>query len=128
INYRDNAAWGAKVKGLTDGLGVDHVIELGGPGTLTESIEAVRVGGHISLIGVLTGRQGEVPTALLMAKQVRLQGLVVGSRRQQQQYVAALESSDSRPVIDSTFTIENLADAFRYQEKGSHFGKMCVEW
>lgn len=128
INYRANAAWGSKVKEFTDGRGVDHVIELGGPGTLSQSIDAVRVGGHISLIGVLTGRQGDVPTALLMAKQVRLQGLVVGNRRQQQEYVTALEGSDSRPVIDSTFTLENLADAFRYQEKGSHFGKICVEW
>jgi D-arabinose 1-dehydrogenase-like Zn-dependent alcohol dehydrogenase len=57
------------------------------------------VGGHISLIGVLTGRQGEVPTARLMGRQVRLQGLVVGNRRQQQEYVAALEASNVRPVM-----------------------------
>ena len=99
---------------------------LGGPETLTQSIEAVRVGGHISLIGVLTGRQGEVPTAPLMAKQVRLQGLIVGSRRQQQEYVAALEASDLRPIIDRSFTIEDLAEAFRCQERGNHFGKLSL--
>jgi NADPH:quinone reductase-like Zn-dependent oxidoreductase len=74
---------GKKVRDLTGG-GVDHVVEVGGPGTLAHSITAVRVGGHIALIGVLTGRQGEIPTAVLMAKQARLQGLIVGSRRQQQ--------------------------------------------
>ena len=80
------------MRDLTGG-GVDHVVEVGGPGTLAQSIAAVRVGGHISLIGVLTGREGEVPTVDLMAKQARLQGLVVGSRRQQQDYVPALEQS-----------------------------------
>ena len=69
INYKTTPAWGEKVQELTDGQGVDHVIEVGGPGTLPESIEAVRIGGHISLIGVLTGREGEIPTAKLMAKQ-----------------------------------------------------------
>jgi Zinc-binding dehydrogenase len=94
--------------------GVDHVVEVGGPGTLAQSIAAVRVGGHISLIGVLTGRQGEVPTVDLMAKQARLQGLMVGSRRQQQDYVAALEQSGVRPVLDSSFSLDQLADALCY--------------
>jgi NADPH:quinone reductase-like Zn-dependent oxidoreductase len=89
INYRQVPDWGKRVRDLTGG-GVDHVVEVGGPGALAQSITAVRVGGHISLIGVLTGRQGEVPTVYLMAKQARLQGLMVGSRRQQQDYVAAL--------------------------------------
>lgn len=128
INYREHPDWGARVKELTDGRGVDHVIELGGPGTLAQSIDAVRVGGHISLIGVLTGREGPVPTAALMAKQARLQGLIVGNRRQQQDYVRALEQNGVRPVIDKTFAFDELADAFRYQQSGSHFGKVCAEW
>ncbi|MBD1553059.1 zinc-dependent alcohol dehydrogenase family protein [Pseudomonas typographi] len=128
INYRSQPQWAEQVQALTGGRGVDHVIELGGPGTLAQSIKAVRVGGHISLIGVLTGRQGEVPTALLMAKQVRLQGLIVGNRRQQQAYVAALEQAGVRPVIDRTFALEQLADAFALQASGEHFGKICVQW
>lgn len=128
INYRHRADWGTAVRELTGGVGVDHVIELGGPGTLTQSIDAVRVGGHISLIGVLTGFQGDVPTAALMAKQARLQGLIVGSRRQQQEYVAALEQTGIRPVLDRTFALQHLADAFRFQESGAHFGKVVVEW
>jgi len=116
------------VREFTGGRGVDHVIEVGGPGTLAQSIEAVRVGGHIALIGVLTGREGNVPTSLLMARQAKLQGLIVGSRRHQQDYVRALESNGVRPVIDRTFPFDALPDAFRHQESGSHFGKICVEW
>ena len=80
------------------------------------------------MIGVLTGRQGEVPTVDLMAKQARLQGLMVGSRRHQQDYVAALGQSGVRPILDSTFPLDQLADAFRYQTSGVHFGKVAVEW
>jgi NADPH:quinone reductase-like Zn-dependent oxidoreductase len=80
------------------------------------------------LIGVLTGLQGEVPTVDLLAKQARLQGLMVGSRRQQQDYVAALEQSGVRPVLDSSFSLDQLADAFCYQASGVHFGKVAVEW
>lgn len=128
INYRRHEDWGAKVRDWTGGRGADHVLEIGGPGTLAQSIEAVRVGGHISLIGVLTGLGGDVPTGRLMTKQARLQGLIVGSRRQQQEFVAALSLSDIRPVIDRSFAFERLPDALRHQESGAHFGKICVEW
>jgi NADPH:quinone reductase-like Zn-dependent oxidoreductase len=86
------------------------------------------VGGHISLIGTLTGGGGQVPTAAMMIRQIRLQGLIVGSRRQQQQLVAAIDATGLRPVIDRTWPLEGLADAFRYQESGEHFGKICVEF
>jgi NADPH:quinone reductase-like Zn-dependent oxidoreductase len=128
INYRTNADWGTRVKAWTGGLGVDHVIEVGGPGTLPQSIEAVRVGGHISLIGVLTGRSGEIPTGILMRKQARLHGLIVGNRTQQQDYVRALEATGIRPVIDSVFVLEKIAEAFRHEESGRHFGKICLAW
>lgn len=128
INYRNTPDWGKAVLKLTEGHGVDHVIEVGGPGTLAQSIKAVRVGGHIALIGILTGRQGDVPTAVLMAKQARLQGLIVGNRRHQQEFVVALEKTGIRPVIDRSFPLEQLADAFRFQESGNHFGKIVVEW
>jgi len=128
INYRTSPDWGRQVLALTKGRGVDHVVEVGGPGTLGQSLQAVRVGGHVALIGVLTGFDGQVPTGLLMAKQARLQGLVVGNRRQQQEYVAALEQNNLRPVIDQSFPLEQLADAFQLQESGGHFGKIVVEW
>jgi len=128
VNYREQEDWGRTVRDWTGGRGVDHVVEVGGPGTLAQSIEAVRVGGHISLIGVLTGGAGEVPTAALMAKQARLQGLIVGSRREQQDFVRALDSSGIRPVVDRRFPLEQLADAFRFEMSGGHFGKIGIEW
>jgi NADPH:quinone reductase-like Zn-dependent oxidoreductase len=127
INYKTTAEWGKRVLELTDGRGVDHVIEVGGPGTLPQSIRACRIGGHIALIGVLTGRGGEIPTALLMAKQQRLQGIVVGSRQHQIDMLRALEAVELKPVIDKTFALADLADAFRYEESGAHFGKICVQ-
>lgn len=128
INYKKTPDWGQHVLDLTDGHGVDHIVEVGGAGTLTQSIQATKVGGHIALIGVLTGFSGEIPTMKLMSKQIRLQGLIVGNRRQQQEYIAALEQTAIRPIIHSSFPLEQLADAFRLQERGEHFGKIVVEW
>lgn len=128
INYKTEANWGRRVKELTDGRGVDHVIEVGGAGTLPQSIDAVCIGGHIALIGVLTGVAGEVPTARLMAKQARLQGLIVGSRTQQQEMVRGIEVSGLRPVIDRSFPLDQIGDAFRHEAAGQHFGKICLEF
>ena len=127
INYRQHA-WGARARDWTGGRGVDHLIEVGGPGTLAQSIAAVRVGGHISLIGVLTGLGGEVPTAALMAKQARLQGLIVGNRRHQVELVRAIDATGLRPVIDRSFALAEIADAFRHEESGVYFGKICLEF
>jgi NADPH:quinone reductase-like Zn-dependent oxidoreductase len=128
INYRQHKDWGKRAREWTGGRGVDHVIEVGGPGTLGQSIAAVRVGGHISLIGVLTGGAGEVATGALMAKQARLHGLIVGNRRQQIDFVRALEATGLRPVIDRSFGLAEMADAFRYEESGAHFGKIGLEF
>lgn len=128
INYKTHEEWGTLVRDWTGGRGVDHVIEVGGPGTLPQSIAAVRVGGHIALIGVLTGRGGAVPTAALMAKQARLQGLIVGSRREQADMVRAIDATGLKPVIDRSFGLGEIAEAFRHQASGGHFGKICLEF
>ena len=128
INYKETPEWGAAVRAWTGGRGVDHVIELGGPGTLPQSIAATRVGGHISLIGTLTGFAGAVPTAMMMIRQIRLQGIIVGHRRQQQEMVRAIDATGLKPVIDRTFPLSALVDAFRYEESGAHLGKICVEF
>jgi NADPH:quinone reductase-like Zn-dependent oxidoreductase len=128
VNYRKQTEWGRAVRDWTGGRGVDHVVEVGGPATLAQSIEAVRVGGHISLIGVLTGASGEVPTAALMSKQARLQGLIVGSHRDQQDFVRALDASGIKPVVDRRFPLEQLAEAFEYEMSGGHFGKIGIAW
>ncbi|MCC4599472.1 NAD(P)-dependent alcohol dehydrogenase [Xanthomonas melonis] len=125
INYRQHAEWSAQVLDITDGRGVDHVVEVGGPGTLAQSIRAARVGGHIALIGVLTGA---VPTAEMMGRQQRLQGLVVGSRRHQQDLVRALDSLPLRPVIDRRYALEEIGEAFALQKSGGHFGKIALEF
>ncbi|MES1939442.1 alcohol dehydrogenase zinc-binding domain-containing protein [Salinisphaera sp. T5B8] len=126
INYTEDADWGKTVKRLTDGRGVDAVVEIGGPGTLAQSIAACRMGGHISLIGVLTGLAGEVPTAAFFYSNLNMTGITVGSRAQQQDMVRAIEASGIEPVIDRCFALDELADAFRYQESGQHFGKIGV--
>ena len=128
INYKTEAKWGDAVRQWTGGRGVDHVIEVGGPGTLPQSIAAVRIGGHIALIGALTGRSGETPIAALFLKQVQLQGLIIGSRRHQQEMVRAIDAMGLRPVIDRTFSLDAITDAFRYEESGKHFGKICLEF
>jgi len=128
VNYKAEPKWGEAVRQWTGGRGVDHVLEIGGPGTLAQSITAARVGGHIALIGILTGVAGNVPTLVMMAKQIKLQGIIVGSRRHQQEMVRALDANPRiRPVIDRTFPLAQLADAFRHEEGATHFGKICVE-
>jgi NADPH:quinone reductase-like Zn-dependent oxidoreductase len=126
LNYKTTPEWGIAVRKLTGG-GVDHVIEVGGPGTLPQSINAAKVGGHIALIGALTGRSGEIPTPMIFYRQLKVQGLIVGNRRQQQEMIRAIDATGLKPVIDSTFPLAGLADAFRHEEAGKHFGKICVE-
>ncbi|TNC72995.1 zinc-dependent alcohol dehydrogenase family protein [Rubellimicrobium roseum] len=124
INYRAVPEWAGRVLEMTEGRGADHVIEVGGAGTLPQSIEACRVGGHIALIGVLAGRGGEVPTGLLMRRQQRLQGLIVGSRAMQGDFVRALDTLALRPVVDRVFPLEEAAAAFAHERDGAHFGKI----
>ena len=128
INYKDDAEWGRTAKKLTGGRGVDHVVEIGGAGTIEQSMRASRLGGHISLIGVLAGYAGAINTALLMSMQIRLIGITVGARQHQQDMVRAIDANGIRPVLDQSFGLEKLADAFRRQETNQHFGKIVVEW
>ena len=128
INYRTDPNWGETVRELTGGKGVDHVVEVGGPSTLQQSMTAARVGGHISVIGILTGVSGEFPLVQALARQLRLQGVLVGSRAHQQAMIRAIDANGLRPVIDRSFELEQIADAFRYQETNQHFGKIVLEF
>ena len=127
INYKEVPAWGARALELTGGRGVDTVVEIGGAGTLDQSMMATRVGGHVALIGVLAGFAGPVQTALLMAKNLRVQGLTVGSRQQQLDMIAGIEANGIRPIISDHFPLDRLADAFRHQAANAHFGKIVVD-
>jgi NADPH:quinone reductase-like Zn-dependent oxidoreductase len=128
INYRTIEAWGDRALEITGGKGADVIVEVGGSGTLPQSVRAVAFGGHISMIGVLTGIQGEVPTAELFQKNAAISGITVGSRASQQDMVKAINATGIRPVIDKTFALEELAEAFRLQESQQHFGKICLSF
>jgi NADPH:quinone reductase-like Zn-dependent oxidoreductase len=125
INYKKIADWDKEVSRLTDRIGVDHVVEVGGAGTLAKSLNAVRIGGHVAVIGVLAGAGEFDPRSVLM-KAVRMQGILVGSRRMFEAMNKAIEGNQLKPVIDKTFTFQDAAEALRYMESGSHFGKIVV--
>jgi NADPH:quinone reductase-like Zn-dependent oxidoreductase len=127
INYKEEPEWGKAALALTGGRGVDSVVEIGGPGTLTQSIYACRTGGHIGLIGVLTGLSGEIPTALFFQKNLVMTGITVGSQADQRDMIAAIDANEIKPVIDSHFPLDGLADAFRHQAAQKHFGKIVVD-
>lgn len=128
INYREDENWGDSVRRLTGGRGVDHVIEIGGPSTLAQSMVAARVGGHIAMIGILSGVTGTLSLLLALTRQLRLQALVVGSRRQQMDMIRVIDATGLKPVIDRHFALEEIVDAFRYQESNRHFGKICLDF
>lgn len=127
INYRTDASWGDTARRLNGGQGVDHVIEVAGPSTIEQSMAAVRIGGHISLIGILSGVEGPIPFVPALIKQVRLQGVLVGSRRQQLDMIRAIDQTGIKPVIDRSFPLKDIVPAFQHQESKTHFGKICLE-
>jgi NADPH:quinone reductase-like Zn-dependent oxidoreductase len=126
INYKTVPDWEKKVRELTGGLGVDHVIEVGGAGTLPRSIDAVRRGGTISLIGVLTGATSEVNPMPILMKSVKVNGIFVGSVAMLASLLRALETNKLDPVIDRVFEFEQAQEAYRYMESGAHFGKVVI--
>lgn len=127
INYRESVRWGEDVLALTGGVGVDHVIEVGGPSTMAQSLLAARTGAHVAIIGAVGGFAVDtMPFAIVQAKRLRLQGVTVGSRRDQNELVRAIEANHIRPVIDRIFPLEELADAFRHLQAARHFGKICI--
>ncbi|MER3429516.1 MAG: NAD(P)-dependent alcohol dehydrogenase [Blastocatellia bacterium] len=125
INYRETENWDDAVLQLTAKRGVDHVIEVGGAGTLSRSSRAVAVGGHIALIGALSGGEGLSPIGVFM-KAVRLQGIFVGSRRMLEDMNRAFAFHRTRPVIDTVFPFDRVAEALRYMESAQHFGKIVI--
>jgi NADPH:quinone reductase-like Zn-dependent oxidoreductase len=127
INYRTVPEWGETAHALTGGRGVDHVVEVGGPKTMPQSVVAARVGGHICMIGLLTGTEGTLSTMFMVSKQLSIHCMMVGTRCAQLDMVRAIERTGIHPVIDSRFPLEELGAAFHRQETGAHFGKIVVE-
>lgn len=126
--YKNDPAWDDWALAQTNGMGVDKVIEIGGPETLNRSIKATRFGGHISLIGVLTGTAGEVGTVGILRKGIRLDGIYVGSRSMFGTMLQQMSLSQMRPVIDSVFEFDQAVEAFRRIESGQHFGKIVIQF
>lgn len=127
INYKGTPDWDKEVLRLTGKRGVDHVVEVGGAGTLAKSLNAVRVGGHVALIGVLTSGGDFNPASILM-KGVRVQGIFVGSREMFEDMNRAIEASEMKPVIDKTFAFADVRAALQYMESGAHFGKIVITY
>ncbi len=126
VNYRSTPAWDEAVLKLTDGRGVDMVIEVGGPGTLARSMNAVAAGGTVALIGILAGFGGEVSPLSIMLKTARLQGVYVGSRAMFEAMNTAIASQGIRPVIDKVFAFEDAPGAYLHQAAGGHVGKVVI--
>jgi NADPH:quinone reductase-like Zn-dependent oxidoreductase len=126
VNYKTTPEWGDWARTQTGGVGVDHVVEVGGAGTLAQSLRAVRLGGRISLIGVLAGGGGSINLLPILMKCVRVQGIYVGSGEMFAAMNRAIGQHQLRPVIDRVFPFEQASEAFRHLESGAHFGKVCI--
>ena len=124
INYKTTPAWGKRVRDLTGGRGVDHIVEVGGAGTLAQSLEAIRSSGRVSLIGVLTG--GEANPIPILMKSVTLQGIFVGSREMFEAMNRAIALNALKPIVDRVFPFAELPQALRHMESGAHFGKIVI--
>ena len=125
-NYRASPDWEKWAREETGGVGVDQVIEVGGAGTLERSMRAVRVGGTISLIGVLSGGAGTVNPLPILMRSVTVRGIFVGSRAMFEAMNRAIELARLRPIVDRVFEFSHAADALRHLESGAHFGKVVV--
>ena len=126
INYKTTPDWDKRVRELTGGAGAHHIVEVGGANTLPKSLKAVRMGGRISLIGNVAGA-GEVNPVPLLMKNVRMQGIFVGSREMFEAMNRAITTHSLRPVVDRVFPFDQAREALHYMESGAHFGKVCIK-
>lgn len=126
LNYRETPDWGRRIKELTGGLGADLVVEVGGAGTLAQSVAATRPGGTIALIGNLAGGTTEVNLIPIFMQAIRLQGVLVGHRESFEAMNRAFEVNRIHPVIDRTFAWTEARAAFEHLASGAHFGKIVL--
>jgi NADPH:quinone reductase-like Zn-dependent oxidoreductase len=126
INYKETPDWDKKVLELTDKRGVDHVVEVGGAGTLQKSLNAARMGGHIAVIGALSGA-GEVNPVSILMKTIRLQGIFVGSRQMFEDMNRLICQYNLKPVVDRVYEFDEVKEALEHMESAAHFGKIVVK-
>lgn len=127
VNYKEDPKWGKTIYKLSDG-GVDHVLDIGGASTFSNSVDAVRIDGFIASIGILGGAKGDIVFPKLFFKQISVKGLAVGSAEMQKNMVASINVHKWKPIIDKSFNFEDLGKAFEYQASGKHFGKIILEY
>lgn len=128
INYKTTPDWDAAARKLTNGEGVQYVVEVGGSDTMPRSLRAVRAGGAIGVIGVLSGVEPSISPVALLMNGIRLQGIYVGSRAMFERLNRALEFHRIKPVIDKVFPWTDIKEALRYMESQQHFGKICLKF
>ena len=127
INYADDEDWGETAREMTDGRGVDLVVEVGGAQTLNKSVRAVRIGGRIALIGVLSGGMEEINLIPILMQNIRIQGIIVGHREMFERMNRAIDHHRMQPVVDESFSFDRAVDAFEYMASGNHQGKVCID-
>lgn len=128
INYKITPNWEKKVYELTNRTGVDHVVEVGGAGTLAKSLQAVRIGGRISLIGVLSGRVSEIDPLPILFKSLAVQGIYVGSRQMFEVMNQKISERKLKPIIDRVFPFSEAQAAYSYLKSANHFGKVVIQF
>ena len=126
INYKQHPDWEKKVLELTDGQGADHVVDLGGVGTLPHSYQSVGLGGEISRIGVMTRPEGDLTPYPLMIKGATLRGIFVGAREHFEGLMRAVAVNKLKPVVDRTFAFDQAVEAYQYLKSAQHFGKVVI--
>jgi NADPH:quinone reductase-like Zn-dependent oxidoreductase len=126
INYKTTPDWEKAAMEFTGGRGVDHVVEVGGQGTLTKSFGAIRVGGKISMIGNLSGAASELNPGLIMARRANIQGISVGSTQMFEAMNRMIAANAIKPVIDKVFGFDDVQAAYKHMAAGAHFGKIVI--
>ncbi|MHB1872068.1 MAG: zinc-dependent alcohol dehydrogenase family protein, partial [Steroidobacteraceae bacterium] len=126
INYRSTPEWSGAVRAATGGVGAHHVLEVGGVGTLAQSLASLAPGGHIALIGGLAGFGGDIPAMALLHANATASGIYVGSRADFEAMNAFIDQHRIRPVIDRTYTLDEAGAAYQQVEAGRHFGKVVI--
>jgi NADPH:quinone reductase-like Zn-dependent oxidoreductase len=127
VNYKTTPKWGEEIYRMTGKQGVDHVVEVGGAGTIDQSIRSIAPGGCISLIGVLSGNAQEIQLTRVLMQNVRMQGIIVGHREGFEQMNRAIAANNLTPAVDRTFEFDEVPQALEYMAKGQHFGKIAVK-
>ena len=128
INYVKTPVWHPEVRALNGGRGVDHVIEVGGPGSFLQSLQAIRIGGQINMVGYIGSKEGAINPLEILYRRATVRGIPVGSRESFEAMNRAIEANTMRPVIDKVFPWTDAVAAIRYMQKGKHFGKIILKF